>query len=179
MQYVDNETIVFGGGCFWCTEAVFTMLKGVKSVESGYAGGHVENPTYEQVSGGKTGHIEVIKIVYNPDEIAFEELLRVFFSTHDATTIDRQGNDVGPQYNSAIFYTTPRQQEKAEHYIGVINNAGHVQPIVTKVRPLEKFYPAEDYHKNYYERNKSAGYCQLVIDPKVEKVQKKFKDLLK
>jgi len=155
------------------------MLKGVQSVEPGYAGGKVANPTYEQVSGGNTGHIEVIKVVYNPDEIAFEELLRVFFSTHDATTVDRQGNDVGPQYNSAIFYTTPRQQEKGQHYIDVINKAGHVQPIVTQVRPLEAFYPAEDYHKNYYERNKSAGYCQLVIEPKIDKVEKKFKDLLK
>ncbi len=160
------------------------MLKGVKSVEPGYAGGTVTNPTYEQVSGGKTGHIEVIKIIYNPDEIAFEELLRVFFATHDATTIDRQGNDIGPQYNSAIFYTTPRQQEKARHYIDVINRAGHVQPIVTQVRPLGSppaggFYPAEDYHKNYYERNKSAGYCQLVIEPKIDKVEQKFKDLLK
>ena len=179
MQDVDNETIVFGGGCFWCTEAVFQMLKGVKTVEPGYAGGSVEHPTYEQVCGGTTGHIEVIKIVYNPDEIAFEELLRVFFSTHDATTIDRQGNDVGPQYNSAVFYTTQRQKEKAEHYISVLNKAGHVQPIVTAVRPLEKFWPAEDYHKNYYENNKGAGYCQLVIAPKVEKVETKFKDLLK
>jgi peptide-methionine (S)-S-oxide reductase len=179
MQYVDNETIVFGGGCFWCTEAVFLMLKGVKSVEPGYAGGTIPNPTYEQVCGGNTGHIEVIKIVYEPDTIAFEELLRVFFSTHDATTIDRQGNDVGPQYNSAIFYTTERQREKSQHYIDVINKAGHVQPIVTQVRPLEMFYPAEDYHKNYYERNKSAGYCQLVIAPKIEKVESKFKDLLK
>lgn len=155
------------------------MLKGVKSVEPGYTGGTIANPTYEQVCGGKTGHIEVIKIVYNPDEIAFEELLRVFFATHDATTIDRQGNDIGPQYNSAVFYTTPRQQEKAQHYIDVINKAGHVQPIVTQVRLLEAFYPAEDYHKNYYERNKSAGYCQLVIEPKIDKVEQKFKDLLK
>ncbi len=116
MQGVDNqtETIVFGGGCFWCTEAVFLMLKGVKSVEPGYAGGHVMNPTYEQVCGGKTGHIEVIKIVYNPDEIAFEELLRVFFASHDPTTLNQQGNDIGPQYASAIFYTTPRQKEKLE-----------------------------------------------------------------
>lgn len=187
MQDVDNETIVFGGGCFWCTEAVFQMLKGVKSVEPGYAGPSASSGqavTYEYVSTGKTPYIEVIKIVYNPDEIAFEELLRVFFATHDATTIDRQGNDVGPQYNSAIFYTTPRQQEKAQHYIDVINKAGHVQPIVTKVRPLGSppaggFYPAEDYHKNYYERNKSAGYCQLIIAPKVEKVEQKFKALLK
>lgn len=181
MQDVDNETIVFGGGCFWCTEAVFKMLKGVKSVEPGYAGGHVDKPTYEQVCGGETGHIEVIKIVFNPDEIAFEELLRVFFATHDPTTKDRQGNDVGPQYNSAIFYTTQRQKEKAEHYISVLVKAG--QPLVTQVRslggsPSGRFWPAEDYHKNYYEKNKSAGYCQLVIAPKVEKVETKFKDLL-
>ena len=181
MQCVDNETetIVFGGGCFWCTEAVFTMLKGVKSVEPGYAGGHVMNPTYEQVCGGNTGHIEVIKIVYNPNEIAFEELLRVFFASHDPTTPNRQGNDVGPQYNSAIFYTTERQKEKSEHYIEVLNKGGYVKPIVTQVRPLENYFPAEDYHKNYYERNKGAGYCQLVIAPKVEKVGEKFKDLLK
>jgi peptide-methionine (S)-S-oxide reductase len=173
----DTETIVFGGGCFWCTEAVFLMLKGVVSVEPGYAGGHVDNPTYEQVTTGETGHIEVIQVVYKPDNIAFEELLRVFFASHDPTTKDRQGNDVGPQYNSAIFYTTPRQQEKAEHYITVLNKAG--QNIVTQVRPLDHFWLAEDYHKNYYARNKNAGYCQLVIDPKVEQVQKKFKDLLK
>lgn len=181
MQDVDNdtETIVFGGGCFWCTEAVFLMLKGVVSVEPGYAGGHVDNPTYEQVCGGETGHIEVIKIVYQPDKIAFEELLRVFFGSHDPTTPNRQGNDVGPQYNSAIFYTTDRQKEKAEHYISVLNKAGFVKPIVTQVRPLDHFWPAEDYHKNYYERNKSAGYCQLVIAPKVEKVQSSYKDLLK
>jgi peptide-methionine (S)-S-oxide reductase len=151
----------------------------VKSVEPGYAGGHVLNPTYEQVSGGNTGHIEVIKIVYNPDEIAFEELLRVFFASHDPTTPNRQGNDVGPQYNSAIFYTTPRQQEKSQHYIDVLNKSGFVKPIVTQVRALENYFPAEDYHKNYYERNKSAGYCQLVIAPKVEKVEEKFKHLLK
>jgi peptide-methionine (S)-S-oxide reductase len=194
MQDVDNdtETIVFGGGCFWCTEAVFLMLKGVVSVEPGYAGGTVANPTYEQVCAGNTGHIEVIKIVYHPDQIAFEELLRVFFASHDPTTLDRQGNDVGPQYNSAIFYTTERQQQKAQHYIDVLNKGGYMKPastrdgeptrggpIVTQVRKLEMFYPAEDYHKNYYERNKSAGYCQLVIAPKVEKVEEKFKDLLK
>lgn len=185
MQDVDNtETIVFGGGCFWCTEAVFLKLKGVVSVEPGYAGGHVDNPTYEQVSTGETGHIEVIKIVYEPDNIAVEELFRVFFGTHDPTTPNRQGNDVGPQYNSAIFYTTDRQKEKAEHYISVLNKAGFVKPIVTQVRPLGTppaggFWPAEDYHKNYYERNKGAGYCQLVIAPKVEKVEKAYKDLLK
>lgn len=177
MQGVDNaETIVFGGGCFWCTEAVFQRLKGVKSVEPGYAGGHVDHPTYEQVSTGETGHIEVIKIVYDPDQIAFEELLQVFFATHDGTTPNRQGNDIGPQYNSAIFYTTPRQKEKAEHYISVLQSAG--QKIITQVRELGTFWLAEDYHKNYYERNKSAGYCQLIIAPKVEKVETKFKTLL-
>lgn len=176
---MDDETIVLGGGCFWCTEAVFLMLKGVKSVQPGYAGGHVMNPTYEQVCTGETGHIEVIKIVYDPDQLAFEEILRVFFATHDATTPNRQGNDIGPQYNSAIFYTTECQREKAQHYIDVINKAGHVQPIVTQVRPLDAFYIAEDYHKNYYEKNKSAGYCQLIIEPKVEKVQQTFKSLLK
>ncbi len=181
MQDVDNiiETVAFGGGCFWCTEAVFLMIKGVKAVEPGYAGGHVMHPTYEQVCTGTTGHIEVIKIEFNPDEIAFEELLRVFFASHDPTTPNRQGNDVGPQYHSAIFYTTPRQKEKAEHYISVLNKGGFVKPIVTDVRPFENYFPAEDYHKNYYERNKGAGYCQLVIAPKVEKVETKFKDLLK
>ncbi|HVY72884.1 MAG TPA: peptide-methionine (S)-S-oxide reductase MsrA [Candidatus Paceibacterota bacterium] len=180
MQDVDSqETIVFGGGCFWCTEAVFLMLKGVVSVEPGYAGGHIDNPTYEQVCTGETGHIEVIRIVYEPDKIAFEELLRVFFGSHDPTTPNRQGNDVGPQYNSAIFYTTERQKEKAEHYISVLNKAGHIGTLVTQVRPLDHFWLAEDYHKNYYEQNKSAGYCQLVIAPKVEKMQKSYKDLLK
>ena len=176
---MDTETIVLGGGCFWCTEAVFLMLKGVVSVEPGYAGGSVANPTYEQVCTGNTGHIEVIRVVCKPDEIAFEEILRVFFATHDPTTLNQQGNDVGPQYNSAIFYTTPRQQEKAQHYIDVLNKSGFVKPTITEVRPLDIFYPAEDYHKNYYARNKSAGYCQVVIAPKVEKVTKGFSSLVK
>ncbi len=175
---MDREIIVLGGGCFWCTEAVFTMLKGVYSAEPGYAGGHTENPTYEQVSGGKTGQIEVVKIEYNPDKIAFEELLQVFFETHDPTTSNRQGNDVGPQYHSAVFYTTPRQKEKAEHYMKMIAGK-YTKPIITTVAPLEKFWPAEDYHQKYYENHKDAGYCQVVIDPKVEKVQTKFKNLLK
>lgn len=176
---METETIVLGGGCFWCTEAVFLMLKGVHSVEPGYTGGKNANPTYEQVSRGDTGHIEVIKVEYDPEAIAFEEILRVFFATHDPTTPNQQGNDVGPQYNSAIFYTTLRQHEKAEHYIKVLNTSGYSKPIITQVRPLEMFYKAEDYHQNYYANNKSAGYCQLVIAPKVEKVEEKFKDLLK
>ncbi len=173
-----------GGGCFWCTEAVFGMLKGVASIEPGYASTEyqgltlMKGPSYEEVSTGTTPYIEVIKIEYDPDRIAFEELLRVFFATHAPTTPGRQGNDVGPQYQSAIFYTTPRQQEKAEHYIKVLNEHAS-KKLVTKILPLDTFYKAEDYHKNYYEKNKGAGYCQLVIAPKVEKVETKFKDLLK
>ena len=173
------ETIVFGGGCFWCTEAVFGMLKGVASVEPGYAGGKTADPTYAQVSGGETGHAEVIKVVYDPEELSFEELLQVFFSSHNATELNRQGADVGTQYRSAIFYTTERQREKSQHYIDVLNKHAGVKKIVTEVSPLKTFYAAGDYHKNYFENNKQAGYCQLVIAPKVEKVEKKFKSLLK
>lgn len=175
---METETIVLGGGCFWCTEAVFTMLKGIKKVEPGYSGGSTANPTYEQVSAGNTGHIEVIKVDYNPDELAFPEILQVFFETHDPTTPNRQGNDIGPQYHSAIFYTTERQKEQAEHYVKMI--AGKfTKPIVTTIAPLKNFYPAEDYHQQYYEHHKDAPYCQLIIDPKVEKVQEKFANLLK
>ncbi len=174
-----QETIVFGAGCFWCTEAVFDMLKGVKSVEPGYAGGTIKNPTYEEVSGGGTGHIEVAKVIYDPDQLAFEELLGVFFAAHDATQSGGQGNDIGEQYNSAIFYTTEQQKKKTEHYILVLNQSAGVKNIATQVRPLDIFYPAEDYHKKYYESHKDAPYCQLVIDPKVEKVRTKFADLLK
>jgi peptide-methionine (S)-S-oxide reductase len=173
------ETIVFGAGCFWCTEAVFQMLKGVISVEPGYTGGTTANPTYEAVCGGKTGHVEVAKIVYNPDELSFEELLHVFFTAHDSTQVNGQGNDIGTQYRSAIFYTTERQREKAQHYIDVLNKSASVKRIVTTVEPLGAYYPAEDYHKKYYESHKDAAYCQLVITPKVEKVEQKFKHLLK
>ncbi|HEY5383153.1 MAG TPA: peptide-methionine (S)-S-oxide reductase MsrA [Candidatus Paceibacterota bacterium] len=185
---MQTETIVFGGGCFWCTEAVFTMLKGVLSVEPGYAGGTVKNPTYEQVSAGNTGHAEVIKIVYDPDQISFPELLQVFFGSHDATMLNRQGNDVGPQYRSAVFYTTTRQKEQSQHYIKNLDLAAELHPalaigagkIVTTIEPLgDTYYPAEDYHKNYFEHHKDAPYCQLIIAPKVEKVEKKFKMLLK
>lgn len=171
------ETIVFGGGCFWCTEAIFKDLKGVVSAEPGYAGGEKATATYEQVSAGNTGHIEVAKIVFDPDKLALEELLGVFFATHDPTTPNRQGNDVGPQYQSAIFYTTERQKEKAEHYIMAIGKHSS-KPIITKVLPLKEFFPAEDYHKNYYEAHKDAPYCQLVIAPKVEKVREKFSGLV-
>ena len=180
-KHMETESIVLGGGCFWCTEAVFLMLKGVVSVEPGYAGGHTKNPTYEEVTGSQTGHIEVINIVYHPELLSFEEILQVFFASHDPTTLNQQGADVGPQYQSAIFYTTDAQKQKSEHYIAVLG-ATYVaagKSIVTKIIPLDVFYKAEDYHKNYYERNKSAGYCQLVIAPKVEKVEEKFKHLLK
>ena len=140
------------------------MLKGVKSVEPGYAG---------------SPKAEVVKIDYDPDQIAFEELLQVFFGSHDPTTKNRQGNDVGTQYRSVIFYTTPRQKEKSEHYITVLNKHAGIKPIVTVVEPFSNYHPAEDYHKNYFEKNKSAGYCQLIIAPKVEKIEKKFANLLK
>jgi peptide-methionine (S)-S-oxide reductase len=154
------------------------MLKGVQSVEPGYTGGKKPNPTYEEVSSGTSGHVEVVEIVYDPEQVAFEELLQVFFGSHDATTLNRQGNDVGEQYRSAIFYTTLRQQQKAQHYIDVLNKSA-TQRIVTTVEPLKEFYKAESYHKDYFANNRSAGYCQLVIEPKVEKVGKKFKSLLK
>lgn len=176
---MNTETIVLGGGCFWCTEAVFKMLRGVHSVEPGYSGGKKENPTYEEVSTGTTGHVEVIKIEYNPEELAFEEILRVFFATHDATQLDRQGNDVGSQYASVIFYTTPRQKEKSEHYISVLKNGENGKPIVTRIEPLQKFYFAENYHKDYFENHKGAQYCEIIIEPKVDKVQEKFAHLLK
>ena len=176
---MNTEAVVFGAGCFWCTEAVFEMLKGVKSVEPGYAGGTTKNPTYEQVSGGDTGHIEVAKIVFDPDTLAFEELLGVFFSAHDATEMGGQGSDIGSQYESAIFYMTEQQKKKAEHYIEVLNKTAGVKKVVTQVRPLETFYPAEDYHKKYYESHQDAPYCELVVDPKVEKVKQKFGGLIK
>lgn len=179
-----QETIVFGGGCFWCTEAIFLMIKGVESVEPGYAGpvrsgaSNGAGPTYEEVSTGETPYVESAKIVYDADRIAFAELLQIYFASHDPTTPNRQGGDVGPQYRSAIFYTTPRQKEMCEHYIRNVQH-GLSNKIVTTVEPLAMFYKAEDYHQKYYENHKDAGYCQLVITPKVEKVQAKFKSLLK
>ncbi len=175
-----NEIAVFGGGCFWCTEAVFKMLRGVTAVGPGYAGGTVANPTYDQVSSGKTGHAECIKIEFDPSQISYRNLLTVFFGSHDPTTRNRQGNDEGPQYRSAIFYTTPEQKIDAEKIIAEINasNASGA-PIVTEVEPLDTFYDAENYHKDYYANNKGNAYCEIVINPKLQKVQKQFADLLK
>ena len=175
-----TNTAVFGGGCFWCTEAVFRILRGVLDVQPGYAGGHVEHPTYEEVSSGTTGHAEVIRFEYDADLISYQDLLNVFFATHDPTTVDRQGNDVGPQYRSVIFYSDETQKEEAEKFIETLNASSKGgDPAVTIVQPLDRFWPAEDYHKKYYENHKDATYCQVVINPKLEKVQKEFHDLLK
>jgi len=174
------ETAVFGGGCFWCTEAIFTRLRGVESVESGYAGGQVPNPTYEQVSMGNTGHAEAIKIEFDPDIIKYTDLLNVFFATHDPTTLNRQGNDVGEQYRSAIFSTTVTQRQEAIDFIKQLETDGvYEDPIVTEVSPLDKFWPAESYHRRYYENNQNKPYCQIVISPKIAKLRQKFAPLLK
>ncbi len=173
----SKQTAVFGGGCFWCTEAVFGELKGVISVMPGYAGGETKNPTYEQVSSGTTGHAEVIKIEYDPEKISYEDLLTVFFATHNPTTPNQQGADVGTQYRSTVFYTTEEQKKDAEKIIAKLNESG--PKVVTEVKPLEMFYEAEEYHKKYYERNTDAPYCQVVINPKLDKLKEKFHELLK
>lgn len=173
------KTAVFGGGCFWCTEALFKSLKGVVSVASGYAGGTAENATYNKVSNGNTGHAEVIKIEYDPSIISYLDLLSVFFNTHDPTTLNRQGADTGTQYRSVIFYTEDDQKIEALKLIKELgDNKAYEKPVVTEVAPLDKFYPAEEYHQNYYENNKDAPYCEIVIAPKLEKLQKRFKDLV-
>ena len=177
---MKKEIAVFGGGCFWCTEAVFKMLRGVSAVGPGYAGGIVPNPTYEQVSNGNTGHAEVIHIEFNPSEVSYETLLTIFFASHDATTLNRQGNDVGTQYRSIVLYTTPEQKTKAEKFIADLEaSSKEGDHIVTTVEPLKEFYEAEDYHKNYYTRNKNQGYCEVIIAPKLQKVQEKYTELLK
>ena len=171
---------VFGGGCFWCTEAVFDELRGVKSVVSGYAGGSTKNPTYEEVCGGGTGHAEVIKIDFDPTEIAFKDLLTVFFATHDPTTLNRQGNDVGTQYRSAIFYANEEQKREAEAFIKELNDSKVFgNPVVTTLEPLGEFYEAEDYHQKYYANNPYQPYCQYMIPPKLNKLHKQFSALLK
>lgn len=172
----QTETVVFGGGCFWCTEAVFTLLKGVRSVKSGYAGGNTPNPTYESVSSGKTGHAEVLRIEYDPNEVSFRDLLSVFFASHDPTTPNRQGADVGSQYRSIILYTTPEQKEEAEQYIEELKKD---LKVVTELKPLTEFYPAEDYHQNFYATHEDYPYSQAVIKPKLKKLQKEFDRLLK
>lgn len=173
-----TETAIFGGGCFWCTEAIFENLKGVISVTPGYAGGAKSNPTYEEVSSGKTGHAEVIKIEFDPEQITYENLLTVFFAVHDPTTINRQGDDVGVQYRSIILHTDEEQKKQAENFIKRLNESEGGR-VVTEVKPLEKFYKAEDYHHHYYQKNKNQPYCQIVINPKLQMLRKNFDNLLK
>lgn len=174
------QAATLGGGCFWCLEAVFEQLQGVLSVKSGYAGGTVPNPTYEQVCGGKTGHAEVVQLEFDPREIAYREILEIFFTIHDPSTENRQGADVGAQYRSVIFTHSPEQKITAEEIIAEMEREKvWDDPIVTEVVPLDGFYPAENYHQEYYDRNRSQPYCQIVINPKVEKFRKKFADKLK
>lgn len=174
----STEPIVFGGGCFWCTEAVFSELKGVKSVISGYAGGEEDNPNYAKVSTGTTGHAEVVMVEYDKNGITLRDLLEVFFATHDPTTKDRQGNDVGTQYRSMILYTNKSQKKMIDGYIAELRKVEN-KKILTEVKRLEKFYTAEDYHKHYYRENESAPYCRVVIAPKLLKLKKDFMPLLK
>jgi peptide-methionine (S)-S-oxide reductase len=175
----DREVATLGGGCFWCTEAVLEQLRGVHSVVSGYAGGHVPNPTYREVCGKQTGHAEVVQVTFDPQEISFRELLEVFFTTHDPTTPNRQGADVGPQYRSIVLYHSPEQKETAEQVIAEMEQRGvWSDPIVTEIEPLETFYPAEAEHQGYYRRNPNQGYCRVVIAPKVAKLRSHYLEKL-
>ncbi|MBX7151224.1 peptide-methionine (S)-S-oxide reductase MsrA [bacterium] len=174
------DTATFGAGCFWCVEAVFQRLKGVQSVTSGYSGGNVDNPTYQQVCTGQTGHAEVCQITYDPKQIGFLDLLEVFFQTHDPTTLNQQGGDHGTQYRSAIFYHNDEQRQLAEKVKTELNAAGaYPNPIVTEIAAFKKFYKAEDYHQNYFNANGNQPYCSYVIKPKLEKFKKVFKEKLK
>ncbi|MBK9096658.1 MAG: peptide-methionine (S)-S-oxide reductase MsrA [bacterium] len=180
MDSTKFQKATFGSGCFWCTEALFENLNGVQSVVSGYAGGHVLNPTYEEVCTGTTGHAEVTQITYDPSLISYDELLEVFWKTHDPTTLNRQGNDVGPQYRSVIFYHNEEQKQLAEKYKEELDKSGAWdKPLVTEIAPLSNYFPAENYHQDYYNNNPNQGYCAFVIAPKLEKFRKVFKDKLK
>jgi peptide-methionine (S)-S-oxide reductase len=172
-----TETATLGGGCFWCLEAVYQELKGVQQVESGYTGGHVPNPTYEQVCDGTTGHAEVVRLSFDPDVVSYREILEVFFTIHDPTTLNRQGNDVGTQYRSAIHTHSPQQQETARQVIAEMANVWDA-PIVTEVSPAGAYYKAEDYHQNYFKQHPLQGYCAFVVAPKVAKFRKIFAEKL-
>ncbi|MFO0704539.1 MAG: peptide-methionine (S)-S-oxide reductase MsrA [Candidatus Andersenbacteria bacterium] len=172
-----REIAIFAGGCFWCTEAIFQSLRGVLKVMPGYTGGTVPNPTYEQVCSGRTGHAEATRIEFDPREIAYRDLLTVFFATHDPSTLNRQGNDVGTQYRSAIFVTTPEQQQESEQFVAELKKSG--VKVTTEIKPFETFYEAEDYHRDYYRKNKEQPYCQAVINPKLAKLKQRFVQLLK
>jgi len=179
-QNIQTEKATLGGGCFWCTEAVFLELKGVGKVVPGYSGGHIKNPAYREVTTGRTGHAEVIQITYNPEIVSFSEILEVFFLTHDPTTLNRQGNDIGTQYRSAIFYHTEEQKHMAEKVIALFEEEKVFDdPIVTEVTPFNAFYLAEDYHHNYFARNKNQPYCQFVVAPKLKKFREIFQEKLK
>lgn len=174
------QTAYLAGGCFWCLEAVFQRVMGVQSVVSGYAGGEKENPTYDQVSGGSTGHAETVKVEFDENVISYQTLLDIFFTIHDPTTLNRQGNDSGPQYRSAIFYTDEEQENAARKFIESLSGSGDfLDPIVTEVAPIDHFYTAEEYHQNYFNTNPEQPYCQLVISPKIKKFEEKFRELLK
>ncbi len=180
MTNTSLDTIVLGGGCFWCVEAIYDRVKGVEKVISGYSGGDVENPTYSQVCSGNTGHAEVCQIIYDSSIVSVDELLKIFFSVHDPTTLNRQGADEGTQYRSVIFYLNESQKEKAEFYKHKLDNAGiYSSKIVTEISKFGKFYSAEEYHQDYYENNSNQGYCKFVIQPKVEKFEKIFAEQIK
>jgi peptide-methionine (S)-S-oxide reductase len=172
--------VTLGGGCFWCLEAVYEQVRGVEKVESGYAGGATPNPTYRQVCGGNTGHAEVVQVTFDPEVISYHDILEIFFASHDPTTLNRQGADVGTQYRSVIYYHSPEQKQAAEAMIAELNAAGvWPSPIVTELAPFRAFYQAEDYHQGYFRNNPGQGYCQVVVAPKVAKVRQKFADWLK
>ncbi|MEK6781470.1 MAG: peptide-methionine (S)-S-oxide reductase MsrA [Bacteroidota bacterium] len=176
----SKQTATFGAGCFWCTEAVFLSVKGVTKVESGYSGGQVKNPSYREICTGKTGHAEVTQITFDPEIVSFEELLEIFWNTHDPTTLNRQGADAGTQYRSVVFYHNEEQKRTASEYKKQLEVSGtYKAPIVTEISSLPNFYKAEDYHQNYYALNSSQGYCEYVIRPKVDKFKKRFSDKLK
>ena len=176
----DHPILVLGGGCFWCTEAVFDRVRGVIDVESGYSNGHVQRPSYEQVCGGQTGHNEVVRLVYDPTQVSVRQLLGVFFATHDPTTLNRQGNDVGTQYRSGVYFTTPEQEREARALMAELAQAGTFgAPLVTEVLPLANYWPAEAYHQDYFKQHPDQGYCSFVVGPKVAKFRKQFKELLK
>jgi peptide-methionine (S)-S-oxide reductase len=177
---MHTEIITLGNGCFWCTEAIFQQVKGVTKVTSGYSGGHVENPTYEEVCEKTTGHAEVLQVEFDTTQVTIDEILEIFWQTHDPTTLNRQGNDVGPQYRSVVFYHNQHQKERAEYFKKKLDESGAFgNPIVTAIEPYTNFYVAENYHQDYYKRNGNQPYCYFVIRPKLEKFEKAFKDKIK
>ena len=173
-----TEIATLGGGCFWCLEAVYQQLKGVQAVESGYADGHVKNPTYEQVCEGSTGHAEAVRVTFDPDIVSYRDILEIFFTIHDPTTLNRQGNDSGTQYRSVIYFHSPQQHEMAKHVIAEMANVWDA-PLVTELSPAGEYYKAEDYHQNYFQQNQMQGYCAFVVAPKVAKLRKIFSDKIK